>query len=243
MEVNLAIRHMRQHHLPQDTFFGKLELYTSSDDAFLEHLDARCHHHFWQLCSEMLWVDPKRFLVVTEATQEVLTQTMIDVMNKDGGLAATRLKWKPSRCGGRTIASPSQTANALAAGRRRTNKITSTMHSIAEVVVNGDTGHEDAEILKRIMDHACQAIGLHLCVAASPDNPKAGEYIHLASRDVVAPAGRLSVLLKVPNEVYRLYAALHGQALLVNGDYVEISVLNDKVRMEVAAGNDPRARR
>ena len=115
--------------------------------------------------------------------------------------------------------------------------------NIAGIVVKGDMGHQDAEVVARIMSHVCQATGLNITQAVDPENPKAGEYIHLATRDAAAPAGRMRVLLPGVDEVRRLYAALHGQALLVNGDYIAIAVENDLIRIDTASGNDPRARR
>ena len=96
--------------------------------------------------------------------------------------------------------------------------------------------------MTRLMVHAAGSTGLSLTAAADPDRPKAGEFVHLASRDESAPAGCLRVFLQDVEGVRRLYAALHGQAVRVNGDYIYVRVTNDAMTLEAASGKDPRAR-
>ena len=54
---------------------------------------------------------------------------------------------------------------------------------------------EDGHVLRLLMTHVCQATGLQLQETDYSQTPAAGEYIHLASQDADAPAGRLRVLL------------------------------------------------
>ena len=117
------------------------------------------------------------------------------------------------------------------------------MDKVADIIVKGELGKEDASILKRILDHTCNATGLDIKEAIDPNQPKTGEYVHLASRDAGAPAGRLRVLLKSVDEVRKVFVALHGQAIMVNNDSIGIEVVNDVMTLEIASGNDPRTRR
>ena len=117
------------------------------------------------------------------------------------------------------------------------------MDKVADIIVKGELGKEDASVLKRILDHACNVTGLDIKEAVDPNQPKTGEYVHLASRDAGAPAGRLRVLLKGVDEVRKVFVALRGQAIKVNEDSIGIEVVNDVMTLEIASGNDPRTRR
>ena len=234
---------MRRKLLPPGTFFGNTSLFSSSDAAILEFNGAGGFHHFWPLCIQMIPMNDRKFLITTDATEETWKNMMNDVMSNDQKTAANKLKWKPSKNGGRTIATPSNTSSALAAGKRRGNKTHSTMDKVADIIVKGELGKEDASVLKRILDHACNATGLDIKEAVDPNQPNAGEYVHVASRDAGAPAGRLRVLLKSVDEVRKVFVALHGQAIKVNEDSIGIEVVNDVMTLEIASGNDPRTRR
>ena len=92
------------------------------------------------------------------------------------------------------------------------------------------------------MTHVCQATGLQLQETDYSRTPAAGEYIHLASQDADAPAGRLRVLLNSAEEVRRLYNALHGQTVQVGQDRVGITVTNDVLDSRGVPGNERRNR-
>ena len=241
LEIRIALRHLSLHHLPADTFFGSTALFDDPDAMILEHVSPYCHRPFWPLCSEMLFVDAKRYLVVTEASEESWTTALNEVMSNDVEVAGMRLRWKPSKCGGRAFATPSRTPVALAAARRRGPGRSTLMDTIAVVAVQGELGHQDLNVMLILMRHVVSSTGLSLAAAVDAERPRAGEYIHLASRDPLAPPGRMRVFLNSLEEVRRLYAALHGQSVLVNGDFVAVTVANDAVALERASGNDPRA--
>ena len=125
-------------------------------------------------------------------------------MNNDADVAGLKLRWKPSKCGGRTFATPSRTPVALAAARRRGNKSSTLMDTIADVAAHGKLGHEDAAVMHRVTQHVVEATGLRVAAAVDPERPKPGEYVHLASRDIAAPPGRARVFLHDLGEARRL---------------------------------------
>eukprot|EP00959_Pyramimonas_sp_CCMP1952_P170899 3571206-Pyramimonas_sp.AAC.1 len=92
----------------------------------------------------MLALDSKRYLVVTAASNDTWSEVMDQVYLHDKQSAATRLKWKPSRNGGRVEATPSATATMLNAERRLGNKANRISEQIAEIVVKGELGKDDA---------------------------------------------------------------------------------------------------
>ena len=199
-------------------------------------------HHYWPLCTQMVAVSASKLLVYTEAASDTWTETLDRVLAMDVTFAATRLKWKPSKNGGRPVASPSATASALSASRRRSHKLASTWDFVAEVAVKGEIGREDAAVLRKIMDHACNATGCSVMEAGNGNSPKLGEFVHLASVDPAAPPGRLRLFLRSEDEVRKFYAALHGQTVQVGQDLVAIEISNDIINAASLLGNAPRRR-
>ena len=137
------------------------------------------------------------------------------------------------------MATPAATATQISASRRRSGKKHSASDLIAEVRIRGEVGHDDTAILDQLRSHVCGATGLQFQLAADADNPRAGEYIHVVHPAV--QAGTLKVLARVPDDIRRLYAALHGQSIRVGADHVAIEVINDLVNIQARTGEDPRA--
>ena len=103
-------------------------------------------------------------------------------------------------------------------------------------------GKEDSVVLKLLIDRACASTGLHFTEAINPDAPKAGEYVHLASREAHAPASVIKVLGTTAEDIRKLQAVLHGQAIQVGPDLVGIEVKNDVMLTTQGLGNGARAR-
>ena len=108
--------------------------------------------------------------------------------------------------------------------------------------MKGEVGKGDAVVLKLLMDRACRATGVQFTEASNPDAPRPGEYYHLASQEAHAPAGVIKVLAKNQEDLRKLYAALHGQAIQVGRDLVGIEVKNDLMLTTHGLGNGTRVR-
>ena len=157
-------------------------------------------------------------------------------------MAATRLKWKPSRKGGRVIDTPSVITSLIAANKRMGQYI-----QLRHGPHRRDCGQGRLGAGRcggdQTADGPCVCrYWLALQEARNAEHPKPGEYVHAASRDANAPAGVVKVLVKSKEDVRKLYVALHGQAIQVGQDNVGIEVRNDPVTIESGLGNDPRAR-
>ena len=113
---------------------------------------------------------------------------------------------------------------------------------IAEVTVKGEMGKEDAEVLRRLMVHACTVTGFNIKEAADGRSPKIGEFVHLASVDAAAPPGRLRLFLGSEEEVRKFHMALHGQTVQVGQDRIAIELSNDIIDGSHFMGNGRRRR-
>jgi len=238
----LQLRHLRRAGLPQSTFFGSKSMFGDSNAMIMDINGPSSTHHYWPLCTQMIAVSNSKLLIYTEATVETWTEVMDRVLAMDANSAATKLKWKPSKNGGRPIASPTATTSALAATRRKANKSASMTDYIAEVTVKGEMGKEDAEVLRRLMVHACTVTGFNVKEAADGRSPKTGEFVHLASLDAAAPPGRLRLFLGSEEEVRKFHMALHGQTVQVGQDRIAIELSNDIIDGSHFMGNGRRRR-
>ena len=245
LDQHLLMLFVRRSIVPPTTFLSNLGLAADDGALILETTGAGCVHHFWPLCSQLLALSPTKLLVVSTATSETWTAKMDEVMTADLTMAAHRLKWKPSRNGGRTVAAPSATQASLAATRRNRGQpnLAALSTRTVEVQALGELGREDADVLRQLMLHTLTTAGLTLSETPADRAPKAGEFYHPASRDAAAPPGRVRALLRSEAEVRLLHTTLHGQAIKVGQDLIGIQVQNDMINSEALAKNIHRRRR
>ena len=83
------------------------------------------------------------------------------------------------------------------------------------------------------MQHVVQHTGLSFTRAADLEHPRAGEYTHCQVRTGASPSGLLRVLAKNQEDIRKIYAALHGQSILVGHEHVVLEVRNDLVEIEI----------
>ena len=112
---------------------------------------------------------------------------MDQVMAADALETSVRLKWKASRNGCLTIATPSATTSALAASRRQGGRAASQLDHLTDFTIKGEVGREDGAVMKLLMDHLVAATGLNLTETDYARYPRTGEYVHMATKDSSAP--------------------------------------------------------
>ena len=198
--------------------------------------------NYWPLCEQLAAISPTKVTVFTHAEPATWTTTFDAVMATDSGETSVCLKWRASRHGGGTLAAPTATRQALAASKRHGKTTGGRQMRMAEVVVDGEVGKEDGQVLRLLMQHAIQRSGLQLTETAPGSEQKLGEYLHLASADPLAPPGRVRVLVSTDDEVRKIRNALHGQCIQVGGDKVRVRVCNDFLDSRATPGNSRGAR-
>ena len=242
MDILLHLRGHRGETLAVDTYYGLRSMISHRDALILESSSPLAVHHYWALCTQLVAISPHKFVVYSASEPEVWSRAMDRVMQNDADETSVRLRWRASKNGGRTVAAPTATTKALAASRRR-GTAPITLHDFhTDVVLQGEVGKEDGQVLRALMNHAIQATGLQIKETDYQGTPQVGDYIHLASQDPTAPPGKIRVLLSTADEVRRLHNALHGQTIQVGQDRVGILVGNDLVDSRGVPGNDRRGR-
>ena len=239
----LLFQRMRRQGLPADAYWADHSIYEATQAMVMEVTAPSDIPKFWSLYTQLAAISWTKLFVFSDTPAEQWTTMMNQVLQEDTTATAFKLKWKASRNGGRTIAVPSATAAALAASRRQGNANASSADLLADIIVQGEVGKEDGEVLRLLMTHLCQVTGLHLTETDYRRAPHTGEYIHLASQDLAVPPGRLRVLLPDLEAVRKVRAALHGQTLQVGQDRIGIEVTNDYFDSASVPGNGQRRQR
>ena len=240
--THMLFSQLQRQGLPNDAFWCHHSIFANGDAKILEVGSANNAHLFWELCSELVAVSRTKILVISDASAEIWTSVMDRAMQEDTSETHFKLKWKPSRNGGRTIATPTATTAALAASRRQGNCVASSRDFFTDVAIQGEVGREDGEVMRLLMTHLVRATGLDIKETDYSRDPKSGEFYHLASKDPISPPGRLRLYLRDQDEVRKVYAALHNQTVQVGQDYVAITVSNDLVEGARVPGNGRQGR-
>ena len=91
-------------------------------------------------------------------------------------------------------------------------------------------------MLKLVMQHVCSQTGLSIVETDYSREPRTGEYVHMARKDISAPPGRLQLRLASLEEVRKVKAALHGQTVQVGTDLIGFKIANDRLDAEGIPG-------
>ena len=225
LEILVKLSAMRGLHFGADAYYGLQGMVGADDTFILEAGNAANVRHYWAVCSQLVALSAKRYLIQTAAEPEAWTAIMNAVLGRDAEDTTAKLKYKASVRGGRTIAAPAATTGALAAARRGGNRQITSADCVAEVSVAGEIGYEDQAVLGQIMDHLASRTGLALTPAADALAPKLGEYY----AEPGGRAGSLKVLLGTLEDARRVYAALDGRTMEAGEDRLIVKVNNDAI--------------
>jgi hypothetical protein len=93
-----------------------------------------------------------------------------------------------------------------------------------------------------LVQHLATATGIVLQETDYSKDPKAGDFIHLATKDPFAKPGTMRLILGSNAEALKVYQSLHGQTVQVGSDLVGIEVVNDVINSVATPGNRARNR-
>jgi len=218
-------------------WYGLHSIYSAEDAMILEVGDAAAFSDMWKLCTQLVVIGPRRALVYSDAEAKTWTATMDEIMKIDLSASACKVKYKPCKMGGRTVATPTGTKGALGAVSRTVRGGCSPLDFMTIVSVQGETGSEDGQVLSGLMEWTAQHLRLQISAAVDGSRPRAGEFAPMTRPDGSIVPGRLQLLLRDAAEVDRIIGALHGLHLTVGTDIVSVAVTNDTNTAAPIAGN------
>eukprot|EP00959_Pyramimonas_sp_CCMP1952_P432942 9066257-Pyramimonas_sp.AAC.1 len=223
-----VMRHARQI-LPTGVRFASQDLYTEPGSLIAELGHADVIASIWALCSGALFLSKSTLLLTTEATASTWQQAMDTLMRNDPDSAVYKLKWRPSRHGGRPFASPSALPARIAATRRtkQTRGTTSTVQAITDVEIKGHLHADEHALIRDLVTHLVGQTGISLTELQEDRGRRAGKWQWLAADDPAAPPGRFRLYLKDLEEVAKVRDTLHDKAVKVGMDTFRVQVFND----------------
>ena len=217
-------------------------MYADGSTLICEMTGAGAALHAWQMSTQMVVLSSDKLLLHTDADPETWQPKLTALLQQDAQAAILRVKWRPSRHGGRPWAQPAAVQSQLAAARRtkggRTGQ-TVPLRNIAEVHIRGPVGYDAHTVYRQLAAHVTQVAGIALVETTSDSPGTPGYWRWLGASDPTAPPGRLRLYLRSDDEVQKLYQALHERTLQVGMDHVALQVTNDRQDLE---GNGRRGR-
>ena len=99
------------------------------------------------------------------------------------------------------MATPSATTAALAATRKNANKKPAALDLLTEVVIRGEIGQEDGEVMRLLISHVATSTGIAITERTAAASLKHGEFEHVPVEQHGGTGGRVRVLLKDAREV------------------------------------------
>ena len=97
--------------------FASRSLFADSLSLLIELSGAAAVLRVAPLCQEALFVGPRLMTVTAEASQEQWQTIVDEAWQADPEAAILKVKWRPSRQGGRTWVAPAASAGRLRAAR------------------------------------------------------------------------------------------------------------------------------
>ena len=230
LELELLWRHLRRSVLPQGVFFGPLTMHEDPTTFICELTGTGAALHAWELSTNMVALTAEKVLLHTEAALETWQARLTSLMQQDPEAAIIRLKWRPSRHGGRPWAVPAATQVQLAAARRTSGGRkcqAAPLRNIAEIHVRGSTGYDAQGVYRQLMSHLSQTIGITLAESTTDMPAGPGHWRWLGADEPVTSPGRVRLYLGSDAEVQSVRLALHGRSIQVGMDRIAVQVTHD----------------
>ena len=184
----------------------------------------------WPLCEDLVFLQPRLLTIRTAAQQEVWAQLLEQVFERDPDAAILRVRWRPSRHGGRIWATPPVTAQQLGAASRlaaRAAVPSAAADGRTTLSLRGPLGHDPARVMTEFLAVLQTRTGLSLMQATDAADERLGTWRLLDGVGDPGGAGRVRLALSSLDEARRVAAEFHGRAINVGPDLIAIEVSND----------------
>ena len=148
-----------------------------------------------------------------------------DAWQADSEAAISRVKWRPSRMGGRVWAAPK-----AAGGKRRTARGTEASASATAndgpsslaAAASGSLGYAPQDVAEIVMRVCTAQSGVNLEQVAAGAELEPGTWTRVAEADPLADPYRIRLFLRSEDEGARVQSRLNGRAIQVGVDLVTL---------------------
>ena len=122
LELKALVLHIRSSGLPTSTLVATTNIFRDVSAPIVELSAPQAAYRIIPLCDEAAYVTPRKLTVKTLAPTDRWEHLLIDAHRSDPDCFVSRIKWRPSRNGGRTIAQAEATSGQLAAQCREATR-------------------------------------------------------------------------------------------------------------------------
>jgi len=213
-------------------------IFADAAAPLLEATDTEALLTLWPLCQEMAMVRPGMATVRTLTADSTWSNSMEEMFQVSDASFATKLRWRRSYQGGRTIAQPAATARQLAVSRRLAGQQKGDQRHVAEISLAGPAGFDPDEVVNAIMLLVASK-GLNLQEVSSTAITQPGNWQRVSTGASHGPAGRMLLHLQHPDHVAFVRSMLHERAFQAGADLITTLVQTEE---ESFAGRGARNR-
>jgi hypothetical protein len=245
LELRMLISCLRNMHVPASTLLAAEDIFADNAAMLLDLSDPRAALEVVALCDDMAYVSAKLVTVRSVTAPAVWEDRLEHLFAETPASCITRIRWRKSRNGGRTIAQPAATARQVQASIRVGKAgpaAAAALPHLAEVSLHGNLGHDvrqvELQILRVLEGHG---IVLHELVEPAPTLPNSWQSV--GSDMTSGPSGRLKLCLSSPEQMALVRSVLHDKAFQLGVDLVTLVVHDDASLAQQAKNGRRGARR
>jgi hypothetical protein len=225
LDLHMMFANLRNFHLPATTLIASEAIFANNAAMVIEVTDPAAALAVVALCEEMAFTAPRTLTITSMAASSTWEDKLEYLYAEDPASFISKLRWRRSRNGGRTIAQPAATQRQLQASQR-VAAAPAALPPTADITINGSLGfsgrHIELQIVKVLTD-----LGMSLVERAPTTPSTAGSWTSVAASTTTGPSGRLQVHLTSEAELAVLREALHDKAFQLGSDLVSLTVTDD----------------
>jgi hypothetical protein len=226
LDLHLIFANLRNYHLPSTALVASEALFANNAAMIIEVTDPAAAFSVVALCEEMAFISPRALTVTSLAACATWEDRLEHTYAEDPACFVSKLRWRRSRNGGRSIAQPAATQRQMQASQRVATAAPRASSAMADITINGSLGHNgrmiELQVIKVLTDR-----GLALQERAATAPSVAGSWLSVASSTSAGPSGRLQVHLASEEELEEVRLCLHDRAFQMGCDMISLTITDD----------------
>ena len=228
LELRMLVACLRNLHVPVTRLLAAEDIYADNAAMLLDVSDPMAALKVLALCDEMAFVTAKLVTVRSIAAPTAWEDRVEEIFSEDPGCCVSRLRWRRSRNGGRTIVQPAATSKQIQAAIRveRTCPAMQAVPFQAEITLHGHVGHGVSQIHGQIMA-VLGAQGLSLMQIGAAETLQPDTWQAIGADMAAGPSGRMRLCLSSAAEVAAVRGILHDKAFTMGPDTITMAVHDD----------------
>jgi hypothetical protein len=244
LELRMLISCLRNLHVPATTLLAAEDIFADNAAMLLDVSDPTAAMEAVALCDDMAFVSAKLLTVRSLTAPAVWEDRLEQLFAETPARCITRIRWRKSRNGGRTIAQPAATARQVQATIRveKVCPVAAALSIQAEVALHGNLGHDVRQVELQIL-RVLAGCGVVLQERAESAPVAPDSWQSIASDMSAGPSGRLRLCLSSPGQMALVRQALHDKAFQIGVDMITLVVHDDASLAQQAKNGRRGARR